>query len=61
MPHVLPLAPDTKRTAVAYANPQNMVREVLGYSAFRRPQEAIVNHVCRGGDAAGLMRTGGGK
>jgi ATP-dependent DNA helicase RecQ len=46
---------------VADANPQNILREVFGYGAFRGPQEAIVNHVCGGGDALVLMPTGGGK
>ena len=34
---------------------------MFGYDAFRGPQEAIVNHVCAGGDALVLMPTGGGK
>jgi len=42
-------------------NPQEILREVFGYSAFRGPQEAIVHHVCGGGDALVLMPTGGGK
>ena len=61
MPHVLPLASHTTDTPVADANPQNILREVFGYNAFRGPQEAIVNHVCGGGDALVLMPTGGGK
>jgi len=42
-------------------NPQDILREVFGYGAFRGPQDAIVNHVCGGGDALVLMPTGGGK
>jgi ATP-dependent DNA helicase RecQ len=42
-------------------NPQDILREVFGYNAFRGPQEAIVQHVCGGGDALVLMPTGGGK
>jgi ATP-dependent DNA helicase RecQ len=42
-------------------NPQDILREVFGYNAFRGPQEAIVHHVCGGGDALVLMPTGGGK
>ncbi|PUE29566.1 DNA helicase RecQ [Limnohabitans sp. Jir61] len=61
MPHVLPHASNTTDTPVADANPQNILREVFGYNAFRGPQEAIVNHVCNGGDALVLMPTGGGK
>jgi ATP-dependent DNA helicase RecQ len=38
-----------------------ILREVFGYDTFRGPQEAIVNHVCAGGDALVLMPTGGGK
>ncbi len=43
------------------SNPLTILREVFGYGAFRGPQEAIVNHVCNGGDALALMPTGGGK
>lgn len=35
--------------------------EVFGYSDFRGPQQAIVDHVINGGDALVLMPTGGGK
>ena len=42
-------------------NPQHILREVFGYTAFRGPQEAIVHHVTQGGDALVLMPTGGGK
>ncbi len=35
--------------------------EVFGYPSFRGEQEAIVEHVSRGGDALVLMPTGGGK
>ena len=42
-------------------NPQDILREVFGYNAFRGPQMAIVNHGCGGGDALVLMPTGGGK
>ncbi len=34
---------------------------MFGYSDFRGPQEAIVEHVVSGGDALVLMPTGGGK
>jgi ATP-dependent DNA helicase RecQ len=61
MPHVLPLDHPLAETAVAEVNPQDILREVFGYNAFRGPQEAIVNHVCGGGDALVLMPTGGGK
>ncbi|MDM7952238.1 MAG: DNA helicase RecQ [Cyanobium sp. CZS 25K] len=42
-------------------NPQEVLREVFGYDAFRGPQAAIVEHVCAGGSALVLMPTGGGK
>jgi len=35
--------------------------QVFGYSDFRGPQQAIVEHVVQGGDALVLMPTGGGK
>ena len=50
-----------KATVSTPVIPQDILREVFGYNAFRGPQEAIVNHVCNGGDALVLMPTGGGK
>jgi len=41
--------------------PQDILRQVFGYEAFRGPQQAIVEHVVAGGDALVLMPTGGGK
>ena len=41
--------------------PLNVLGQVFGYSEFRGPQEAIVEHVVAGGDALVLMPTGGGK
>ncbi len=38
-----------------------VLQEVFGYSDFRGPQQAIVEHVVQGGDALVLMPTGGGK
>ncbi|MDZ7937562.1 MAG: DNA helicase RecQ [Rhodoferax sp.] len=40
---------------------QTLLETVFGYSAFRGPQQAIVEHVAQGGDALVLMPTGGGK
>lgn len=42
-------------------SPLNILGEVFGYSDFRGPQAAIVEHVVNGGDALVLMPTGGGK
>ena len=42
-------------------NPQQVLHEVFGYSAFRGLQAAVVDHVTGGGDALVLMPTGGGK
>ncbi|MEJ8822087.1 RecQ family ATP-dependent DNA helicase [Variovorax humicola] len=42
-------------------DPLEILLEVFGYTAFRGPQEAIVDHVVGGGDALVLMPTGGGK
>ncbi len=42
-------------------SPQDILRQVFGYEAFRGPQQAIVEHVVAGGDALVLMPTGGGK
>ena len=41
--------------------PLDILSEVFGYSDFRGPQAAIVDHVVKGGDALVLMPTGGGK
>ncbi len=41
--------------------PLDILGEVFGYSDFRGPQRAIVEHVIDGGDALVLMPTGGGK
>jgi len=42
-------------------SPLKILGEVFGYSDFRGPQAAIVDHVVKGGDALVLMPTGGGK
>ena len=42
-------------------SPLDILGEVFGYSHFRGPQAAIVEHVVKGGDALVLMPTGGGK
>jgi ATP-dependent DNA helicase RecQ len=39
----------------------DVLRRVWGYPSFRGPQQAIVDHVCAGGDALVLMPTGAGK
>jgi ATP-dependent DNA helicase RecQ len=40
---------------------RKLLLDVFGYTEFRGPQEAIINHVSAGGDALVLMPTGGGK
>ena len=42
-------------------HPQDILNEVFGYSDFRGPQQAIVEHLIAGHDALVLMPTGGGK
>jgi len=44
-----------------HPSPLNILGEIFGYSDFRGPQAAIVDHVVNGGDALVLMPTGGGK
>ena len=39
----------------------SILSEVFGYSEFRGPQQAIIEHLLAGGDALVLMPTGGGK
>jgi ATP-dependent DNA helicase RecQ len=43
------------------AGPQDVLRRVFGFPAFRGLQEAAVSHVVAGNDALILMPTGGGK
>ena len=40
---------------------RDLLHDIFGYTQFRGPQEAIVEHVSAGGDALVLMPTGGGK
>jgi ATP-dependent DNA helicase RecQ len=42
-------------------SPSQILHDVFGYTHFRGPQQAIVEHVAAGGDALVLMPTGGGK
>ena len=51
----------TAAAPAASADPQTILRQVFGYAAFRGQQQAIIEHVCAGGDALVLMPTGGGK
>jgi ATP-dependent DNA helicase RecQ len=50
-----------ERAHTAHTDPLALLNEVFGYSAWRGPQQAIIEHVCGGGDALVLMPTGGGK
>ena len=43
------------------ADPQSVLHDVFGFSAFRGQQEAIVRCVSGGGDALVVMPTGSGK
>ncbi len=45
----------------ALSTERGILRDVFGYEQFRGPQQAVVEHVTRGGDALVLMPTGGGK
>jgi ATP-dependent DNA helicase RecQ len=47
--------------ATTTLSPLDILGQVFGYSDFRGPQQAIVDHVVQGGDALVLMPTGGGK
>ncbi len=48
-------------SATASLAPLDILNEVFGYSDFRGPQQAIVEHLIAGHDALVLMPTGGGK
>jgi ATP-dependent DNA helicase RecQ len=40
---------------------RQLLHDIFGFTEFRGPQEAIIDHVSAGGDALVLMPTGGGK
>src|SRR5690625_1932350 len=40
---------------------RRILQHTFGFTDFRPPQEAVIHHVIHGGDAVGLMPTGGGK
>ncbi|NMM08032.1 RecQ family ATP-dependent DNA helicase [Polaromonas sp.] len=54
-------SPPSSPTLSLQATPLDVLGQVFGYSSFRGPQQAIVEHVVQGGDALVLMPTGGGK
>ena len=57
-----PRADERIKTATTDAtSPLAVLRETFGYPAFRGQQQAVIDHVCAGGDALVLMPTGGGK
>ena len=43
------------------ASAVELLQSVFGYPGFRGQQQAVIEHVCAGGDALVLMPTGGGK
>ena len=45
----------------ATPTPQSVLERVFGYASFRDGQEAVISHLCDGGDALVLLPTGGGK
>jgi ATP-dependent DNA helicase RecQ len=53
--------PSTRTAPATSTDPLDILQQVFGYGAFRGQQQAVVSHVCGGGDALVLMPTGGGK
>lgn len=53
--------PGTADLPVSDRRAAEILARVFGYESFRGDQQAIVEHVIRGGDALVLMPTGGGK
>ena len=53
--------PSTLAASATSTDPLDILQQVFGYPAFRGQQDAVVGHVCDGGDALVLMPTGGGK
>src|SRR3954462_5494065 len=60
-PRYAPFMPALAALAPPPTDPATILHDVFGYDGFRGPQQAIVDHVCAGGDALVLMPTGGGK
>jgi len=58
---ILTATPHSSANTHATPSCHDILQEVFGYSGFRGPQEAIIEHVIAGGDALVLMPTGGGK
>jgi len=52
---------DATRSAGSTGAARRLLLQIFGHSAFRPPQEAIVEHVIGGGHAMVVMPTGGGK
>lgn len=50
-----------KNPTGADRTPENVLREVFGFTTFRGSQRAVIEQVAAGGDAVVLMPTGGGK
>ena len=46
---------------LSHTKAQQVLNDIFGYTSFKGVQQAIVEHVCAGGDALVLMPTGGGK
>ena len=46
---------------LSHTKAQQVLNDIFGYTSFKGAQQAIVEHVCAGGDALVLMPTGGGK
>ena len=49
------------KNPISLSDCRAILQNVFGYSDFREPQQAIIEHVANGGDALVLMPTGGGK
>ncbi len=55
------LASLSEQQSINPTDPQQILEQTFGYSAFRPPQDEIITTLVDGGDALVLMPTGGGK
>ena len=55
------MSANLSNSILSHTKAQQVLNDIFGYTSFKGAQQAIVEHVCAGGDALVLMPTGGGK
>lgn len=52
---------DNDNKSISYSSPEEALKDIFGYEAFREGQKAIVDSIMSGRDSFGVMPTGAGK